>query len=109
MASASGLKGMPNYSDYGSARGAQLAYVQDVGTEVAPHNVHINAIAQTLWKTQHTSRRAIRRPWNSRSGSRARRWVDWLMGGNRRRWICSSPVMRVISSSVRSSYSRAAG
>src|SRR5260370_7766274 len=39
---------MPNYSAYGSARGAQLAYVQDVGTEVAPHNVQVNAIAQTF-------------------------------------------------------------
>lgn len=48
MSSASGLKGMPNYSAYGSARGAQLAYVQDVGVEVAPHNVHVNAIAQTF-------------------------------------------------------------
>jgi 2-keto-3-deoxy-L-fuconate dehydrogenase len=48
MSSASGLKGMPNYSAYGSARGAQLAYVQDVGTEVAPHNVQVNAIAQTF-------------------------------------------------------------
>jgi 2-keto-3-deoxy-L-fuconate dehydrogenase len=48
MGSASGLKGLPNYSAYGSARGAQLAYVQDVGTEVAPHNVQVNAIAQTF-------------------------------------------------------------
>jgi 2-keto-3-deoxy-L-fuconate dehydrogenase len=48
VGSASGLKGMPNYSAYGSARGAQLAYVQDVGVEVAEHNVHINAIAQTF-------------------------------------------------------------
>ncbi len=48
IGSASGLKGMPNYSAYGSARGAQLAYVQDVGTEVARHNVQVNAIAQTF-------------------------------------------------------------
>ncbi len=48
MGSASALRGMPNYSAYGSARGAQLAYVQDVGTEVAPHNVQVNAIAQTF-------------------------------------------------------------
>ena len=48
MGSASALKGMPNYSAYGSARGAQLAYVQDVGVEVAPHNVQVNAIAQTF-------------------------------------------------------------
>lgn len=48
MGSASALKGMPNYSAYGSARGAQLAYVQDVGVEVAPHHVQVNAIAQTF-------------------------------------------------------------
>jgi NAD(P)-dependent dehydrogenase (short-subunit alcohol dehydrogenase family) len=48
VSSASGLKGMPNYCAYGSARGAQLAYVQDAGTEAAPHNVQINAIAQTF-------------------------------------------------------------
>ncbi len=48
MGSASALRGMPNYCAYGSARGAQLAYVQDVGVEVAPHQVNINAIAQTF-------------------------------------------------------------
>lgn len=48
IGSASGLRGMPNYTAYGSARGAQLAYVQDVGVEVAPHNVQVNAIAQTF-------------------------------------------------------------
>ncbi|WP_270936166.1 SDR family oxidoreductase [Falsiroseomonas oryzae] len=48
IGSASALRGAPNYSAYGSARGAQLAYVQDVGTEVAPHNVQVNAIAQTF-------------------------------------------------------------
>jgi 2-keto-3-deoxy-L-fuconate dehydrogenase len=48
MGSASALKGMPNYSAYGSARGAQLAYVQDVGVEVASYNVQVNAIAQTF-------------------------------------------------------------
>ena len=48
IGSASALKGMPNSCAYGSARGAQLAYVQHVGTEVAPHNVQVNAIAQTF-------------------------------------------------------------
>ncbi|RVU33910.1 SDR family oxidoreductase [Hwanghaeella grinnelliae] len=48
MGSASALKGMPNYSAYGSARGAQLSYVQDVGTEVAPFNIQVNALAQTF-------------------------------------------------------------
>ena len=48
MGSASALRGMPNYCAYGSARGAQLSYVQDVGVEVAPLGVNVNAIAQTF-------------------------------------------------------------
>lgn len=48
VGSASGLKGTPRYCAYGSARGAQLAYVQQVGTEVAPHNIQVNAMAQTF-------------------------------------------------------------
>lgn len=48
IGSATALKGMPNFSAYGSARGAQLSYVQDAGIEVAPDNVQINLIAQTF-------------------------------------------------------------
>jgi len=48
MGSASALRGMPNWSAYSAARGAQLAYVQAVGVEVAPMNVQVNAIAQTF-------------------------------------------------------------
>jgi 2-keto-3-deoxy-L-fuconate dehydrogenase len=48
IGSASALRGQPNYTAYGSARAAQLGYVQDVGIEVAPHNVQVNAIAQTF-------------------------------------------------------------
>jgi 2-keto-3-deoxy-L-fuconate dehydrogenase len=33
---------------YSAARGAQLAYVQAVGVELAPHNVKVNAIAQNF-------------------------------------------------------------
>ena len=55
MGSASALKGIPNYSAYGSARGAQLSYVQDVGTEVAPHNVHVNPIVRKLSFTGSTA------------------------------------------------------
>jgi 2-keto-3-deoxy-L-fuconate dehydrogenase len=71
ISSASGSKRMPNYSAYGSARGAQLAYVQDVGTEVAPQNVQVNTIAQTFVETRPASRRATRRLTSSRSESRA--------------------------------------
>jgi 2-keto-3-deoxy-L-fuconate dehydrogenase len=48
MGSASALRGMKRASTYSAARGAQLAYVQAVGVEVASHNVQINAIAQNF-------------------------------------------------------------
>ena len=48
IGSAAGLRGMKRASTYSAARGAQLAYVQAVGVEVAPHNVQINAIAQNF-------------------------------------------------------------
>ncbi len=48
MGSASALRGMRRASTYSAARGAQLAWVQAVGTELAPHNVQVNAIAQNF-------------------------------------------------------------
>lgn len=48
MGSASALRGMKRASTYSAARGAQLAYVQAVGVEFAPHNVQVNAIAQNF-------------------------------------------------------------
>lgn len=48
MGSASALRGMKRASTYSAARGAQLAYVQSVGVEVAVHNVQVNAIAQNF-------------------------------------------------------------
>lgn len=48
MGSASALRGMKRASTYSAARGAQLAYIQAVGVEVAPHQVQVNAIAQNL-------------------------------------------------------------
>ncbi|AXS78640.1 SDR family oxidoreductase [Dechloromonas sp. HYN0024] len=48
MGSASALRGIKRTSTYSAARGAQLAYVQSVGVEVAPYNVQINAIAQNF-------------------------------------------------------------
>ena len=48
MGSASALRGMKRASTYSAARGAQLAYVQAVGVELAPKNVQINAIAQNF-------------------------------------------------------------
>lgn len=48
MGSASALRGMKRASTYSAARGAQLAYVQALGVEVARHNVQVNAIAQNF-------------------------------------------------------------
>lgn len=48
MGSASALRGMKRTSTYSAARGAQLAYVQAVGVEVAAHNVQVNVIAQNF-------------------------------------------------------------
>ena len=48
MGSSSALRGMKRTSTYSAARGAQLAYVQAVGVEVAAHNVQVNAIAQNF-------------------------------------------------------------
>ncbi|KAA3623295.1 MAG: SDR family NAD(P)-dependent oxidoreductase [Proteobacteria bacterium] len=48
IGSASALKGMPNWSAYSAARGAQLAFVRAVGVELAPMNIQVNAIAQSF-------------------------------------------------------------
>ena len=48
VGSASALRGMKWASTYSAARGAQLAYVQAVGVELAPHQVQVNAIAQNF-------------------------------------------------------------
>jgi len=48
MGSAAALRGMKRASTYSAARGAQLAYVQAVGVELAPKGVQVNAIAQNF-------------------------------------------------------------
>ena len=48
MGSASALRGMKRASTYSAARGAQLAYAQAVGIELAPHRIQVNAIAQNF-------------------------------------------------------------
>jgi 2-keto-3-deoxy-L-fuconate dehydrogenase len=48
MGSASALRGMKRCSTYSAARGAQLAWVQAVGVELAPRGIHVNAIAQNF-------------------------------------------------------------
>ena len=48
MGSASALRGMKRASSYSAARGAQLAYVQAVGVELAQLGIQVNAIAQNF-------------------------------------------------------------
>lgn len=48
MGSASALRGMARASTYSAARGAQLAYIQAAGVELAKHNIQVNAIAQNF-------------------------------------------------------------
>ena len=48
IGSAAALRGMRNCSTYSAARGAQVAYVRAVGTEVAPLGIQVNLIAQNF-------------------------------------------------------------
>jgi len=48
IGSASALRGMKRSSTYSAARGAQLAWVQAVGVELAAQNIQVNAIAQNF-------------------------------------------------------------
>ena len=48
MGSAAALRGQKRTTSYSAARGAQLAWVQAAGVELAAHNIQVNAIAQNL-------------------------------------------------------------
>ncbi len=48
IGSASALRGMKRASSYSAARGAQLAWVQAAGVELAPQKIQVNAIAQNF-------------------------------------------------------------
>lgn len=48
IGSAAALRGMKRASTYSAARGAQLAYVQAVGIELAAQKIQVNAIAQNF-------------------------------------------------------------
>ncbi|MCG2576426.1 SDR family oxidoreductase [Dechloromonas sp. XY25] len=48
MGSAAALRGIRLCATYSAARGAQLAFVQAAGVELAPSNIQINAIAQNF-------------------------------------------------------------
>ena len=46
IGSAAALRGMPRQGPYSAARGAQVAYVQSVGAELAPSGIQLNLVAQ---------------------------------------------------------------
>jgi len=48
IGSAAALRGMKRASTYSAARGAQLAWVQAVGVELAPLKIQVNALAQNF-------------------------------------------------------------
>lgn len=48
MGSASALRGMKRTSTYSAARGAQVAWAQAAGVELAPLGIRVNAIAQNF-------------------------------------------------------------
>ena len=48
IGSAAALRGQKRTGSYSAARGAQLAYVQAVGLELAPQGIQLNAIAQNF-------------------------------------------------------------
>lgn len=48
IGSAAALRGQKRTSSYSAARGAQLAWVQSAGLELAPRGVRVNAIAQNF-------------------------------------------------------------
>lgn len=48
MGSASALRGIAEATTYSAARGAQLAYAQTLGVEMAPYNIQVNAVAQNF-------------------------------------------------------------
>jgi len=48
MGSAAALRGQKRTASYSAAREAQLAYMQSVALELAPHNIQFNAIAQNF-------------------------------------------------------------
>jgi 2-keto-3-deoxy-L-fuconate dehydrogenase len=94
MGSASALRGMKRASTYSAARGAQLAYAQAVGVELAPHKVQLNAIAQNFVDNPTYFPAEVQA--NPRFQERLAREVPLgrLVGGARRRPVRRLPVQR---------------
>lgn len=108
--SATALRGLKTVAAYSAARAAQVGYVQAVGVEVAPHNVQVNLIARTTWRTASTTRRnsCRRSPSCVPSSGRSRR-ADWERRAKTPSSRCSWRATRAGSSPARRSPSLAAG
>jgi 2-keto-3-deoxy-L-fuconate dehydrogenase len=72
VTSAAPLRATPYSDAYSAARGAQNAYVRAVGSDVARHNVQVNAIAQAYVESVDAFQRAT---WDSESLRRQLRHV----------------------------------
>ena len=72
VTSAAPLRATPQSDAYSAARGAQNAYVQAVGADVARHNVQVNAIAQAYVESVDAFQRET---WDSESLQRQLRHV----------------------------------
>jgi 2-keto-3-deoxy-L-fuconate dehydrogenase len=79
MGSASALRGMKRTAlSYSAARGAQLAYMQAVALELAPHNIQVNAIAQNFVDNPTYFPPEVQANPRFQDGWRARcRWAGW--------------------------------
>jgi 2-keto-3-deoxy-L-fuconate dehydrogenase len=72
VTSAAPLRATPHSDAYSAARGAQNAYVQAVGADIARHNVQLNAIAQAYVESVDAFQRDT---WDSDSLQRQLRHV----------------------------------
>jgi len=95
------MKRTPTYS---AARGAQIAYVQAVGVEVAPYNVQVNAIAQNFVDNPTYFPPEVQS--NPRFQERLKREVPlWRLVGARKdaefaAYLCSEPASCFCRASV---------
>jgi 2-keto-3-deoxy-L-fuconate dehydrogenase len=94
VTSAAPLRATPHSDAYSAARGAQHAYVQAVGADVARHNVQINAVAQAYVESVDAFQRDT---WESETLQRQLRHVP--VGRIARSWEQAELVSFLASSS----------
>lgn len=95
--SASALRGMVARRLAAAARGAQLAYIQAVGSMVAPHGIQANAniARRTSWRTLFTSRpRSAKATQAFKDRLKRQVPLTWLVTARRMRAFASSSAQR---------------